>query len=149
MESVGRMRMPVLSLPPTFCAFRTNCRPTSQHREHCEKKMVFFIAVMSLLSLPFSQSKFTNSLHFLLLITLLPRPAIPQDFVFFPSISISENSLGDSLTQWTLKFSPLSNEQASFLFSFHECSVKFKWLKSCGLPEQTALTSFAECVILE
>lgn len=33
-----------------------------------------------------------------------------------------------------LKFSPLSNEQASFLYSFQECSVKFKWLKSCALP---------------
>lgn len=92
MENVRRMRMPVLSLCPIFCTFRMNCPPTSQHREHCEKNGVSYC------SCPYylchflkanSQIPFVSSC----LCPYCPWPIIPQNFVFFPSISISENSL--------------------------------------------------------
>lgn len=90
------------------------------------KKKVFLIAVVSLLFVPFPQGQFTNSLYFVLLISLQPLAHHNKNFMFFPSISSSENSLLTLFTKWTLNFSPLSNKEATFLFLFHECNVKFK-----------------------
>lgn len=48
------------------------------------KKMVFLIAVVSLLSLPFPQSQFINSLHFILFISLLSLAHHTWKFHVFP-----------------------------------------------------------------
>lgn len=136
MENVRRMRMPVLSLCPVFCTFRMNCPPTSQRREHCEKNGLSYCSCVLIISAISSKPIHKFPSFHPAYIPTVPGPSYlkiscsshPSVFQRIPCVTF--------FTQWTLKFSPLSNKDASFLFLFHECIVKFKYFRSCALPWQ-------------
>lgn len=112
------------------------------------KKKVFLIAVVSLLFVPFPQGQFTSSLYFVLLISLQPLAHHSKIFMFFPSISSSENSLLTLFTKWTWIFPLCQTKRPHFYFYFMNVMSNLS-NSDLVLSHGSALASFAECVILE